>query len=133
MDDALIVETSVLIDLDRERRRERLGRAHAALARHPDRRLFITATIAGEIAAGASMERKEAWRAFLESFPWLPIDDDAAWHFGQSYRYLRQAGSLIGTNDLWIAAVGLAHDVPVLTRNGGEFGRVPGLSVISYA
>ncbi len=133
MDDALILETSVLIDLDRERRRGQPGRAHVALARHAEQRLFITATIAGEIAAGASMERKDGWQGFVASFPWLPIDEDAAWHFGQSYRYLRRAGSLIGTNDLWIAAVGLAHDVPVLTRNGAEFGRVPGLRVIAYA
>ncbi len=133
MDGALILETSVLVDLDRERRRGTPGRAHEALARHADDRLYITATIAGEVAAGASMERRDVWRTFLAAFPWLPLDDAVAWHFGQSFRYLRRTGSLIGTNDLWIAAAGLAHEVPVMTRNGAEFGRVPGLRVIAYA
>jgi tRNA(fMet)-specific endonuclease VapC len=133
VDGALILETSVLVDLDRERRRNQPGRAHEALGCHPDDRLHITATIAGEIAAGASMERKEQWQAFLGSFPWLPIDEAVAWHFGEASRYLRRNGKLIGTNDLWIAAASLAHDVPLVTRNGTEFNRVPGLRVIAYA
>ena len=133
MGDALIIETSVLVDLDRERRRGRGGRAHDMLARHELDRLFITATIAGELAAGTSMRDREAWDQFLAPFPWLAIDESVAWHFGEAYRYLQRTGQLIGTNDLWISATGLAYGVPVMTRNGTEFGRVPGLHVITYA
>ena len=131
MDDALIVETSVLVDLDRERRIGRLGRAHAALAAHGHRRLYITATIAGEIASGVGMHERERWNQFVRAFPWLALDEAVAWQFGEAYRYLQRVGQLIGANDLWIAAAGLAHEVPVMTRNGGGFRRVPGLEVIS--
>lgn len=129
---ALILETSVLIDLERERARGVPGGAHEVLGHHADHHLYITATIAGEIAAGASMERQDHWRTFLAMFPWLTIDEAAAWHYGRSARYLRRTGQLIGANDLWIAAVGLANDVPVVTRNGAEFGRVPDLRVVAY-
>ena len=37
------------------------------------------------------------------------------------------------TGALWIAAAGLAHQVPVVSRNARYFERVPGLSVVSYA
>jgi tRNA(fMet)-specific endonuclease VapC len=127
----LIIETSVLVDLDRESRSGGTGRAHALVAQHADARLFVTATIAGELAAGTRMHDRSGWQAFLERFPWLPIDDAVAWHFGEIHRYLRRSGQLIGTNDLWIAAAGLAHGVGVMTRNAKEFDRVPGLEVIA--
>ncbi|MFT4640767.1 MAG: putative nucleic acid-binding protein [Verrucomicrobiales bacterium] len=37
---------------------------------------------------------------------------------------------MIGTNDLWIAATGLTHGLPIATGNGVEFKRVPGLDVV---
>jgi predicted nucleic acid-binding protein len=131
VDDALILETSVLVDLERESRTGQPGRAHRALEHHADRRLFISATIAGEIAAGLTMRDRERWTRFLAPFPWLPMDEGVAWHFGETYHYLSRTGQLIGTNDLWIAATGLAHAVPVATTNGAEFGRVPGLEVVN--
>ena len=45
---------------------------------------------------------------------------------------LQANGLLIGANDLWIAAAGLAYGVPVVTRNAEHFVRVPGLRVQSY-
>ena len=35
----------------------------------------------------------------------------------------------IGTQDLKIAAVTLAHDATLLTRNTGDFAEVPGIEV----
>jgi len=58
---------------------------------------------------------------------------DVAWKYGQTFRYLRDNGLLIGTNDLWIAATALAYDLPVVTRNRRHFLRVPGLEVSDYA
>lgn len=47
-------------------------------------------------------------------------------------RSLRDAGQLIGTNDLWIACTAPAAGVPVVTRNVEHFRRVPELGVMSY-
>jgi predicted nucleic acid-binding protein len=38
---------------------------------------------------------------------------------------------VIGAHDLWIAATALAHGLTVATRNGGDFGRVHGIRVLS--
>jgi tRNA(fMet)-specific endonuclease VapC len=84
------------------------------------------------MAAGGSMTSRQRWEAFVASFLMLPVDREAAWHYGVTYRYLRANGLLISANDLWIAAVGLAHDMSVVSRNAREFARVPGLNVISY-
>jgi predicted nucleic acid-binding protein len=56
----------------------------------------------------------------------------AAWTYGQTYRFLKQNGLLIGANDLWIAATAIAHDLPLVTRNTDHFRRVPGLKVMGY-
>lgn len=133
MEDALILETSFLIDLERETARGAEGRAHDLLARHPRRRLYITPTVAGELAAGTSMSDRERWESFVAPLYVLAVDREVSWHYGDVYRYLQANGLLIGANDLWIAAAGLAYDVPVVSRNAQHFERVPGLRVLSYS
>ncbi len=131
MDDALILETSFLIDLEREAARGAEGEAHDLLMRHARYRLYITPTVAGELAAGTSMSDRARWESFVAPFHVLAIDRDVCWHYGSAFRYLQANGLLIGANDLWIAAAGLAYGVPVVTRNAQHFGRVPGLRVLS--
>jgi len=48
------------------------------------------------------------------------------------YRKLKAAGNLIGANDLWIAASAIRRGASLVTRNGEEFGRIPGLRVLGY-
>lgn len=55
----------------------------------------------------------------------LPWDDDAADLF-DSLKSLRQK---VGTQDLKIASICLAHDATLLTRNLADFESVPGLRV----
>ena len=55
----------------------------------------------------------------------LPFDDTAA----ETFDDLRTQGVRIGTLDLRIAAIGLARDLTVLSRNVVDFGRVPGLQI----
>jgi tRNA(fMet)-specific endonuclease VapC len=55
----------------------------------------------------------------------LEFDAEAAAEFER----LKQARIRIGTMDLKIAAIALAHDATVLTRNLKDFTRVPGLRV----
>jgi tRNA(fMet)-specific endonuclease VapC len=62
----------------------------------------------------------------------LPPTPEVSWQFGRAFRHLRDNGNLIGANDLWIAATGLAYEMPVVTRNVEHFKRVPGLEVESY-
>jgi tRNA(fMet)-specific endonuclease VapC len=132
VDDTLILESSVLIDLEREAARGSQGPAMGFLALHPHHRFVITPIIAGELASGASMTSRDRWERFLRPFRSLALTSDVAWRYGQAYRYLRANGLTIGANDLWIAATALAYEIPVVTANVRDFRRVPGLEVVDY-
>ena len=129
---ALIVETSFLIDLEREHNRGVPGRAVAFLEANGDARLYLSFIVAGELAAGTSLADRKRWDTFLAPFYVLASNADVSWEYGRAYRYLQENGRLIGGNDLWIAATGLAYKMPVLTRDVEHYRRVPGLEVESY-
>jgi len=89
--------------------------------------------IAGELAAGRSLgANRETWEALIDPFRFLDYSREVGWYFGLIYRQLQERGTLIGANDLWIAATALAHDLPLVTRNAKEFGRIRDLDVRSY-
>jgi predicted nucleic acid-binding protein len=132
MDSVLILETTFIVDLERETAARKPGAACAFLDLHPDRVLAITLTTAGELGCGVSLSERMRWEGLVRRFRLLLPDRDAAWHYGQIYRFLRDNGRLIGGNDLWIAATALAHQSPVVTRDIEHYRRVPGLEVIPY-
>jgi predicted nucleic acid-binding protein len=132
MEDSLILETTFLIDLEREIHRKKEGPAIEFLIEHENSRLYITFTIAGELAAGASLSDRIRWESFLEPFQILERTREVCWQYGQIYRYLQQNRNLIGTNDLWIAATAVAFTLPLVTRNAEHFKRVPNLELIRY-
>jgi predicted nucleic acid-binding protein len=129
---ALILETTFLIDLEREHGRGAPGRAVHFLESNQDARLYLPFVVAGELAAGTSMRERPRWQAFLAPFYLLPPSPEVSWHYGRAYRHLKDNGRLIGSNDLWIAATGLAYHMPVVTRDADHFRRVPGLDVEPY-
>ncbi len=132
MDEAVILETTFLIDLERERRSGKPGPAMGLLRRLGHARLCIAHAVAGELAAGLSLARREAWEAFVAPFRLLDHTPDVDWHYGRLFRHLQADGRLIGANDLWTAATALAHELPVVTRNQKHFRRIPDLRVLTY-
>ena len=129
---ALVLETTFLIDLEREHRQGKPAGAIDFLERMDGARLYLPATVAGELAAGTSLSNRGRWEAFLSPFFLLPVTPDVAWEYGRAARHLRGVGQLIGTGDLWIAATALANRMPVVTRNVEHFRRVPHLDVETY-
>jgi len=129
---SLILETSFLIDLEREHSRGAPGPAVAFLEANGDARLYLPFIVAGELAAGTSLADRARWEAFLAPFYVLASSADVSWEYGRAYRYLQENGRLIGGNDLWIAATALAYRMPVVTRNVEHYRRVPGLEVEAY-
>jgi tRNA(fMet)-specific endonuclease VapC len=59
----------------------------------------------------------------------LPFDDCAAEEYGKVRAHLAALGTLIGPNDLMIAAIALANNMVLVTNNTAEFSRVPGLAL----
>lgn len=57
----------------------------------------------------------------------IPFDQNAAEHAAEVWNTLRARGQLIGAQDVQIAGVCLASQLPLLTRNVSHFQRVPDL------
>lgn len=68
----------------------------------------------------------------LAAIATLPLEPEAACHYGHIRTHLEAQGTPIGGNDLWIAAHALAQDLTLITHNLREFERVPGLKVESW-
>lgn len=128
----LILETTFLIDLEREAQRGDEGPAMSLLERESLSNLFITFTVAGELAAGTSLQERPAWNEFIAPFQVLPSNAEVCWQYGKMFRYLQGIGLLIGSNDLWIAATAIANGMPLVTRNAKHFRRVPDLVLVPY-
>ncbi len=129
----MILDSTFLVDFERERRRSQTGPAVNFLRAHENVSFAITFTIAGELAAGRSLGLdREKWESFIRPFQLYEYNSEVAWLFGHSFRQLQRDGLMIGANDLWIAATALANQTPVVTRNNREFSRVEGLMVLSY-
>jgi len=123
----LILDTCFLIDVERKK-----SNSLAFLEENANEPLCIAAITVGELALGFERSDQPRLMTQLRHFQILDVTPEVAFSYSSAYRRLHQAGRMIGTNDLWIAAVGLANHLPVVTRNVEEFTRVPGLKVIGY-
>jgi tRNA(fMet)-specific endonuclease VapC len=54
-------------------------------------------------------------------------------HYAEQFTRLRDAGTPIGGNDLWIACHALAENAVLVTHNTREFERVAGLTLVDWA
>lgn len=74
-----------------------------------------------------------ALAAFLPYVDAVPFDEDATVHYAEIRATLKRRGTLIGANDLFIAAHARALDLTLVTNNMGEFERVDGLKLENWA
>ena len=93
--------------------------------------IYLSATVLGEMLAGfMSGQRRRKNEAelaqFLESprVNLLDVDEQTAERYAVIFTALREAGTSIPTNDLWIAASAMQHGLRLLTGDG-HFKKVP--------
>ena len=129
---AVLIDASILIEYERGR----LNLERHLIQRQQEE-FFLSVVTASELLHGVHRavrpeirtKRSAFVEALLERFPLLPIDLATARAHAQVWAELAAAGTMIGPNDLWLAATGLAHGLTMVTANVREFTRVPGLSV----
>lgn len=106
--------------------------ARRAAALEP-RTFAISIIVASELRYGAERRRSTALtmqlEAVLSAIDTLPLTEPADRHYGSIRSELERIGRPIGHNDLLIAAHARALGATLVTRNVGEFGRVPNLGV----
>lgn len=49
----------------------------------------------------------------------IPVDEAVSRAWAQMRAYLAASGNRVAINDMWIAATAAAHQIPVLTQDGG--------------
>lgn len=126
----ILLDTSICVPLI-NRSDDRL--AERLLAQSPPD-VVLCSVVKAELQFGARSSARVAENLarverFCRAFVSLPFDDEAAAHYGTIRALLRREGRLIGGNDLLIAAIALAAEATLATRDVDEFSRVPGLLV----
>lgn len=126
----MLFDSEFLICFSGQRGAAKKQAADKFAGQHLDAPLYTSRVCWSEFAEGcltlAVVEEK------LSLFTILEIDDRVAWAASRIARDLGQAGLPIGDNDMWIAATSLVYELPLVSRNRRHFGRVDGLSVVSY-
>ncbi len=125
-------DTCFLIDFEREQRRKLDGRAHRFMEQTQKSPIYLSAVALGEFAHGLANSNRSKVDQVFSLFHLLAVDHSIALRYGRISRMLQAAGLLIGTNDLWIAATAIQHDLPLVTRDLDHFRRVPDLRLIGY-
>lgn len=113
------------------------GEVGATLLATPPSELALPAVVAYEVWVGVLGSQNPKHRAaeygrFLSLVSVLPFDAAAGRRAAELRVALERKGEGIGPLDTLIAATALAHNATLVTRNTREFGRVPGLSVVSW-
>ena len=98
--------------------------------------LCVSSITLAELRYGADLKRSRRLHdligAFVHSVAVLPFDEAAAESFGALAATLRGRGATIGGFDTLIAAHALAASVTLVTGKVRHFGRVPGLTMVTW-
>jgi tRNA(fMet)-specific endonuclease VapC len=127
-----LLDTNTLIYLFNER-----GAVMQRLRSTPALQIKLATPVLFELEFGTAKSAKpdkqrQQIDEVLRVYEILPIDYASAKSAGQLRCTLESVGTPIGTVDLLIAGIALAHNLTVVTRNTKEFARVPGLHVENW-
>jgi tRNA(fMet)-specific endonuclease VapC len=118
-----------------------MKRSHDTLLRRlqtvPIGAVCISVVTKSELLFGVevSPRRKQDQAAldeYLRHVEVLDLPDEAALHYGQIRAALKVRGTMIGANDLFIAAHARSLGLTLVTNNTREFGRVQGLNIENW-
>jgi tRNA(fMet)-specific endonuclease VapC len=127
-----LLDTNILSDLIRHPQ----GTVATRIATVGEDTVCTSIIVAAELRFGTekSDSRKLAEQVdlILSVIDVLPLEPPADRHYGEIRQQLARQGTLIGPNDLLIAAHALALDLTVVTANAGEFSRVSSLKVQNW-
>jgi tRNA(fMet)-specific endonuclease VapC len=132
------LDTSFLVDLLREQRRDRFGAASTCLETLPEDEVLAVSVhvvcelMAGAHAAGAPKGEEERLSRLCETLVVRCPDESFAIHYGRLLARLRKSGTSIDTMDLLIGTAAVIDGAPLITRNTRHFSKLPGLQVIEY-
>ena len=132
------LDTTFVVDLLREQRRDRFGPASSYLeALDEDEELGVSVHVvcelmAGAWSAGAPKGELERLAKLCEALHVRYPDERFAAQYGRLLAQLHAAGESTDAMDLLIATAAVLDDARLVTRNARHFLRIPGLQVVGY-
>jgi tRNA(fMet)-specific endonuclease VapC len=127
-----LLDTNILSDLVRHPQ----GRIAGCIAQVGERAVCTSMIVASELRFGAAKRNAPRLTAQVDAILAVvdvrPFDTPADHEYAKLRFHLEQAGTLIGPNDMLIAAHALATESVLVTANTSEFSRVPGLGVENW-
>jgi tRNA(fMet)-specific endonuclease VapC len=91
--------------------------------------IIVTAELRFGAEKSGSAKLADQVNFILSALEILPLESPADRQYASLGQYLASRGTLIGLNDVLIAAQAFRAGLTVVTAGTGEFTRVPGLSV----
>ena len=92
----------------------------------------LTSISVFELYAGIEGKRRlNQIEALIRDLTILPLDVIEAAIAGKIYTQLKLKGQLIGTHDILIAAICLANDLPIYTKNVIHFSKIEDIKILS--
>jgi tRNA(fMet)-specific endonuclease VapC len=127
-----LLDTNTIGDLVRNPE----GKAAQRLAATGEELIATSIVVRCEIEFGLELKSSQKLRkrtgAILKEIAVLGLDTPAHEFYGAIRAKLKQLGTPIGPNDLFIAAHALALNATLVTGNEKEFSRVPGLKIENW-
>jgi tRNA(fMet)-specific endonuclease VapC len=127
-----LLDTNILSDLVRQPQ----GVIARRIAEAGEEAICTSIIVAAELRFGAeksgSAKLADQVDLILSAIEILPLESPADREYARLRQYLARRGTLIGPNDMLIAAQALSEGLTVVTANTREFARVPGLSVENW-
>lgn len=110
------------------------GEASAVVRLRGAEQIFLPFVVLAELragfAAGTTGRRNEALLARFLASPSVDVlypDEQTTHHYAMLFAQLRRQGTPIPTNDLWIAAITVQHDLALMTSDA-HFAHLPQLA-----
>ena len=127
-----LLDTNIVSDLIRNPQ----GNIAKRIASVGEATVCTSIMVASELRYGAAKKGSPGLSAkvdaVLDVLPILNLEPDADRHYAALRNQLESAGTIIGANDMLIAAHTLSADMILVTDNEREFSRVTGLRVENW-
>lgn len=132
------LDTSFLIDLQRETARERPGPALDLIESLDEHEILaVSVHVVCELRGGAELARRalqehEALDELMAGLLVVHPDDRFAPAYARLLAATTRGGRPVAAMDLMIATAATLDAAPLVTRNVKDFSRVPGLRLLKY-
>ena len=127
------LDTNVIIDAIRGK----FPQLEGYFQKYPSSSIAVPSVVVAELEFGAEhsdnyKKRRKQYLDIIAPYRIIPFAENEAVAYGNIREQLTKSGTVIGSNDLLIAATALANNATLVTHNIGEFSRVKGLSVVDW-